>query len=176
VQQNTAAAGRSPCAMRPWWGTPANFSASGQSAADTPPAPISPSRPSSSLASDHGLPDASPASGARHDRKEWQAHWAAFGEVELQASADSRESMRAVCKIQHGVLTMSIPPPTSGLQVPPPPKGTASTAFAASGPYSTLSVGVSPTDIKANMRYTRNSTKVFSTSLRRSSHSESTSL
>ena len=123
--------------MRPWWGTEAKFSASGQSAADTPP--VSPSRPSS-LASDHRLPDASPASGARHDRKEWQAHWAAFGEVELQASADSRESVRAVCKIQHGVLTMSIPPPTSGrLQVPPRPPGTASTAFAASGPHSTLS-------------------------------------
>ena len=45
--------------------------------------------------------------------------------------------MRVVCKIQHGVLTMSIPPPTSDrLQVLPPPPGTASTASAASGPYS----------------------------------------
>jgi hypothetical protein len=123
---------------RPWWGTQALSSASGQSAADTPH--DSPSRqkvrPSSSLVS--SSTDASPASGARHDRKEWQAHWAAFGEVELQASADSRGSVRVVCKIQHGVLTMSIPPPTSDrLQVlPPPPPGTASTASAASGPYS----------------------------------------
>lgn len=107
---------------RPWWGTQALSSASGQSAADTPH--DSPSRqkvrPSSSLVS--SSTDASPASGARHDRKEWQAHWAAFGEVELQASADSRGSVRVVCKIQHGVLTMSIPPPTSDrLQVLPPP-------------------------------------------------------
>jgi len=42
------------------------------------------------------------------DCKEWPAHREVRGEMTLKSSANHRQSMRAVCSVRHGVLTMSV--------------------------------------------------------------------